>query len=154
MQWWARLPGATQDPHWRHRWNKFGSKESGRLRGTADKYSTNCSWLVAINRSDILVNPSNFWIFKNQEPIHLPSTILIQYVYHQIISSCKWFNRNQQAQSGWLSWSWSKSATHASSPFTLDRCQVTGSTFRHQQHFFVTNSTFWWLISGFLHRAL
>ena len=61
MQWWARLPGATQDPHWRHRWNKFGSKESGRLRATADKYSTNYSWLVEINRPDILANPSNLW---------------------------------------------------------------------------------------------
>ena len=85
--------------------------------------------------------------------MHLPSTILIQYVYHQQISSCKWFNRNQQAQSGWLSWSWSKSATHASSPFTLDRCQVTSSTFSssaalflspaalfcHQQHFLMTD---------------
>ena len=30
------------------------------MRATADKYFTNCSWLVEINRSDILVNPSNF----------------------------------------------------------------------------------------------
>ena len=73
-----------------------------------------------------------------------------QHVNHQIISSCKWFNRNQQAQSGWLSWSWSKSATHASSPFTLDRCQVTSSTFLSPTALFND----WSPMSGFLHRAL
>ena len=153
MQWWARLPGATQDPHWRHRWNKFGSKESGRMRATADKYFTNCSWLVEINRSDILVNPSNLlniqasgantFAINNIDSICLSSNNFIMQMIQQESTGPVWMivmKLIKKRDSCFLAiYSWQMPSHRQHFFVTSSTFSSSAALFCHQQHFLMTD---------------
>ena len=125
-----RHSGSSLAPPMKQVWVKSW-KESGRLRATSEKYSTNCSWLAEISQR-FLSTPLIFLMFKHQqEPIHLPSTCLLSnnFIMQMI----------QQESTGPVWMIVMKLIKKRDSCFLAIYSWQMPS---HQQHFFVISSTF------------